>query len=176
MSHTINEGKKESVSTCNIRNRKQLLLKLTWTQAGIALWHASSNQSALNYVIFNLISAPCVHPPPPFPSSGTCRTQQPLHNTTKTISLCGSRLEYPLLLFPEHRIIIRGFMLGACVKLIAHTSDRARGITNRKWISPCARVIVGKCALQSTNYSHPSSCVIFRINKQSRWMRTHRSV
>lgn len=151
--------KRESVPIYDIRDKKGFLLKW-WsserkTRTRSACWCASSSRCAMNYVFFNLISAPSVRlPPPPFLSSGTCRTQQPLHNTTKTISSCGSRLEYPPLLSPEHQMIIRGFMLGACIKLIAHTGNRARRITYRNGFH-LALVL----ALENMHYAQDTSII-----------------
>lgn len=115
----------------------------------------------MNYVLFNLISTP-VRRPPPFLFSGTCQMHQPLHNTTKTISSCGSRLEYPPLVSPEHQIIIKGFMLQACIKLIAHTGNRARRITYRNGFH-LALVLLLENMLHTL---HSSVLVwnIFRIN------------
>lgn len=123
----------ESVPTCTIRSIKGVAIKVLKQRKGTmntnCLLVCIIKPECYKLYHFNLISAPSVHPPPPFVSSGTCWMQQPLHNTTKTISLCGSRLEFPPLLSPEHQIIIRGFMSGACIKLIAHTGNRARRIT-----------------------------------------------
>lgn len=115
----------------------------------------------MNYVLFNLISAPSVHPPPSFLFSGTCRMQQPLHNTTKTISSCGSRLEYLPLVSPEHQIIIRGFMLQTCIKLIAHTGNRARRITYRNGFHLALVLLLEN--MFHTLHSSILVCNIFRI-------------
>lgn len=147
------ERKRELLLNCWSRKRK------TWTRTRtrIAFWYASSNQSAMNYVIFNLISVPSVHSLPPVLSSGTCRMQEPLHNTTKTISWCGSRLEYPPRFSPEHQIIIRGFVLEACIKLIAHTGNRARKITYKNGFHLALMLLLKN----TTHFTHLSSRVIY---------------